>query len=112
MTDRSIIADETLATVHVSSSRPSEDADRLAADYSASTSDIARRVFGQFFTPLSVARFMARLATSSIRQTTVRILEPGAGTGVLSAAVCEELPSSVKAVHIDAYEIDDYLAGL
>jgi adenine-specific DNA-methyltransferase len=35
----------------------------------------------------------------------VRILDPGTGTGLLSAAICEALPTSVRRVHIDAFEV-------
>ena len=44
----------------------------------------------------------------------MRVLDPGSGTGILSAAVCEAANSSgtVRSLHIDAYEIEQSLAGL
>lgn len=44
-----------------------------------------RKDKGQFFTPLSIAEYMAQKA--SVKRTHLSILEPGAGNGLLSAAV-------------------------
>ncbi|HBO46175.1 MAG TPA: adenine methyltransferase, partial [Planctomycetaceae bacterium] len=75
--------------------------------------DSARRVeMGQFFTPAPVARFMAAL--SEVSGGAVRLLDPGAGIGSLSAAwiahACDarQRPSSI---HLAAYEADPQLAG-
>lgn len=65
---------------------------------------------GQFFTPVQVARFMARLAEPC--GTTPTILDPGAGVGVLSCALCEALASKVQRVRLDAFEVDRNLAAL
>lgn len=78
--------------------------------------DAARRLdedrqaeLGQFLTPAPVARFMASLVRSRDR---IQLLEPGAGTGSLVAAVVADLcrrsdrPSSIDVV---AYEIDPLL---
>ena len=70
-----------------------------------------RAAMGQFFTPAPLARFMAEL--SEARSGEVRLLDPGAGVGSLSAAwiarACEmeRRPSSV---HLTAYEADSQLA--
>jgi len=71
-----------------------------------------RKERGQFFTPLPVARFMAGLA--EYRKEVLRALDPGAGTGILSCAVCEAAArrKAVKRLEIDAYEIDTDLAAL
>ena len=42
----------------------------------------------------------------------VRILEPGAGTAILTAAACERMVGRAKTVHIDAYELHPKLASL
>ena len=44
----------------------------------------------------------------------MRVLDPGSGTGILSAAVCEAASRSgtVKTLHVDAYETDRLLAAL
>jgi adenine-specific DNA-methyltransferase len=92
---------------HVDES-PAEYAARLGALYLEENHADSRRELGQFFTPLEVARFMARLARPGRR---VRhILDPGAGAGILACALCEELQTGP--VHIDAYEIDLGLAHL
>jgi adenine-specific DNA-methyltransferase len=67
-----------------------------------------RRDLGQFFTPLEVASFIADLALPVGPE--VRILEPGAGTAILTASLCERLVGHTKTVHIDAYELHPRLA--
>lgn len=69
-----------------------------------------RAELGQFFTPPEVAEFMAALAVR--RKDHIRILEPGAGTSVLTSAVCELLPGRARSVHIDVHEIHPKLAEL
>jgi len=61
---------------------------------------------GQFFTPKQVSIFMAELF--DINQDKITLLDPGAGTGVLTAAFCEKLLSRKKPVSlaIDAFESD------
>jgi adenine-specific DNA-methyltransferase len=56
---------------------------------------------------------MAKLAVGA-RTHTARILDPGAGTGILACAVCEHIvsKSSAKCIHIDAYENDPPLLKL
>ncbi|MFD4928420.1 Eco57I restriction-modification methylase domain-containing protein [Peribacillus butanolivorans] len=44
---------------------------------------------GQFFTPTSIAKFMAKMSIINTRD--IRILDPGAGTGILSAALLDEI---------------------
>jgi adenine-specific DNA-methyltransferase len=87
---------------------PSVFAARAFAEYSASASMDERRELGQFFTPPEVAAFMADLALPVGPE--VRILEPGAGTAILTASVCERLVGRAKTVHIDAYELHPRLA--
>ena len=48
-----------------------------------------RKLKGQIFTPPKIASFMAGLFAS--QKSTIRILDPGAGTGILVAAVCDRL---------------------
>ena len=44
----------------------------------------------------------------------MRVLDPGSGAGILSAAVCEAAcgGETVKSLHVDAYETEPLLAGL
>lgn len=89
---------------------PAEYAARLATRFAADIPVERRRELAQFFTPLDVARFMASLARPdrSVR----RLLDPGAGTGVLACALCEVLPFRSSPVHLDAYEVDPALASI
>lgn len=73
--------------------------------------DARRRVLlGQFLTPASVAGFMAEMIEG--RRRVLRILDPGAGVGSLSAALVAELcrrPWRPEAIMLTAYEIDPVL---
>jgi adenine-specific DNA-methyltransferase len=75
--------------------------------------DSRRRVLmGQFLTPITVATFMARMV--ECQKPTVRILDPGAGIGSLSAALVAEMcrrPLPPEVIHLTAYEIDPLLIG-
>lgn len=48
-----------------------------------------RKLKGQIFTPPKIASFMAGLFTSQTDK--IRILDPGAGTGILVAAICDRI---------------------
>lgn len=84
-----------------------------ARGYIESVAKERRKNEGQFFTPPAIARHMASLFEPGKAQD-IFVLDPGAGTGVLSAAVCERLSSlsSCRAVHIDAYETSKDLLPL
>ena len=79
---------------------------------SAELSAKHRAALGQFFTPASAAGFLASLVELPAAGR-LRLLDPGAGVGSLSAAVAarviEERPG--LAVHITAFELDDALIG-
>lgn len=71
-----------------------------------------RLVMGQFLTPLSVATFMARIL--ECRNPIVRLVDPGAGVGSLSAAFVAEMcrrPIPPEEIRLTAYEIDPILIG-
>jgi adenine-specific DNA-methyltransferase len=67
-----------------------------------------RKSLGQFFTPIEVARQM--LQSIGTLPDRVRILDPGAGAGILSAAVFTKLLSSdrttTREIEFVTYEID------
>lgn len=67
----------------------SEYAERLASDYAEVKKSSSRKTNGQFFTPKSVASFMAGLF--KINKKNIRLLDPGAGIGVLTASFCEAI---------------------
>ena len=79
--------------------------------------DSKRRAdLGQFFTPIGVARFMAAMLQVREPPETLSILDPGGGSGVLTAAVVAELcgrpeRSRPAALHATVWEIDARLAG-
>jgi adenine-specific DNA-methyltransferase len=70
--------------------------------------DARRRVLmGQFFTPASVAAFMAGMVEG--RKASLRVLDPGAGVGSLSAALVAALrrrPDRPDEIVLTAYELD------
>jgi adenine-specific DNA-methyltransferase len=81
--------------------------DDVRRSLNGSTSRRERSTIGQFLTPVSIARFMASLFP--YWGETVRILDPGAGAGVLFAACVDRLvsrrPESL-AIEVVAYESD------
>jgi adenine-specific DNA-methyltransferase len=67
---------------------------------------------GQFMTPPTVARFMAEMFDPL--PTHVRLLDPGAGVGALTAAVVARATapdSRTRSIRADLFEIDARLAG-
>lgn len=50
-----------------------------------------RKAYGQFFTTELAARFMSELFVIDLNLPTIRILDAGAGTGILSAAIVERI---------------------
>lgn len=65
-----------------------------------------RKARGQFFTEARIARFMASLLPTPSRR--FRLLDAGAGTGVLTAAVCDRLSRlrSPREMQLVLYEND------
>ncbi len=81
--------------------------DKVQRAFSRATSRAERSAIGQFLTPAPIARFMASLFERNVG--VVRILDPGAGTGSLFAALIERLiskPGHPESVEIVAYETD------
>lgn len=73
-----------------------------------------RSQLGQFLTPAPIARFMAKQFSNLSGD--VRLLDPGAGVGTLTAAFVERLlanPHEVNSCYITAYEIEsDFILPL
>ncbi len=67
-----------------------------------------RKKYGQFFTSKETAVFMAGLFKISGEQQTISILDPGAGSGILSVALLERLQgcSEIKEIRLVCYEND------
>lgn len=72
-----------------------------------------RKKYGQFFTSPETAAFMASLFTIP-HQDTVSVLDPGAGSGILSVALIERLQSepSVNSIEVVCYENDPNILEL
>jgi Type I restriction-modification system methyltransferase subunit len=84
-------------------------------DYAVELGDHYRKIYstderkekGQFFTNKKVAVFMANLF--DLNRQELKLLDPGAGTGILSAAVCDRIifeSEEKRKVTIDCYEPD------
>lgn len=85
---------------------PMEDIIRLQSEFLHTKSIDDRKVLGQFFTGAIVSDYMASLI-SKPESKTVRILDAGAGTGILTASTALRcLDLGCKAVHAVLYELD------
>lgn len=88
---------------------PSEFADRCGEQYSGNVSQEYKKINGQFFTPLPIARLMAGYAQQSEKN--IKILDPGVGAGVLICTLTEHLISNnvTEEINVTCYEIDKNL---
>ncbi len=74
-------------------------------NYLQSMSKEKRKKIGQFFTSKETACFMASMI--SVKKEHLKILDPGAGSGILSAALIMELQNTVvKEIDLTLYEND------
>ncbi|MGI6681424.1 MAG: hypothetical protein ACOX3T_08115 [Bdellovibrionota bacterium] len=75
--------------------------------YIQSKSKESRKPYCQFFTSKEVAVFMASLFTLPSKKE-IYILDPGAGTGILSASLIERINkfSNIEKVNLICYEMD------
>lgn len=73
-----------------------------------------RKKYGQFFTSKETATFMASLFSLPEDQNIVSILDPGAGSGILSVALIERLQDiqSVDKIELVCYENDPNILDL
>lgn len=99
-------------TLPVENERPSEFADRLGRMYAGASAQREKKDKGQFFTPLPIAEFMASLISVSGKDS-VRILDPGCGSGVLSCALVESMVErnggGLAVIALDLYDTDTAL---
>ncbi len=100
-----------LAKREVITESPCEYADQIGREYCKSKSIAHKKEFGQYLTPLSATQFMAGLYQAPDKDT-IRVLDPGAGTGVLSCALLERLAFKVSRVILTVYELDRELIPL
>lgn len=67
-----------------------------------------RKKYGQFFTSKEVAVFMADLFVIPENKTKLTLLDPGTGSGILSAALIERLvKNGTQSINLVCYETDD-----
>lgn len=73
-----------------------------------------RKKYGQFFTGKATASFMAKLFDLSNSPASMRVLDAGAGSGILSFALMEEIEkySHIKHVELVCYENDNNILSL
>lgn len=89
---------------------PTEYADRLGIAYSSQIKPEHKKNLGQYFTPASVADFMASFA-KAVKQN-IRILDPGCGIGILSCSLIEKIVvtnANVNEIYLVAFENDNDL---
>lgn len=73
-----------------------------------------RKKYGQFFTSLETARYMAGLFNIPKQLNTISILDPGAGSGILSCAMIEKLEEieNITKIELTCYETDNNVLPL
>lgn len=71
-----------------------------------------RKNYGQFFTDINIAKYMANLVNKN--KPSVKILDPGAGSGILSAAILDKLKNNnvTQNIEITLYENDKNILPL
>ncbi len=73
------------------------------------TSSEHKSLFGQYLTPDSIATYMSNLLLEYSDLTEdIKILDPGAGQGILAVSLIEKIKSKKQniGINLDAYEID------
>ena len=86
---------------------PSDFADRLGIYYTQQVTASHKKVNGQFFTPTPIARLMASFC--DLTKTSIKMLDPGCGTAILSCALIEHLVEArheMEKIDLVAYETD------
>ena len=73
-----------------------------------------RKNYGQFFTSMETARFMANLYDITSDMTKIRVLDAGAGSGILACAFIERVEqlSFIEEVEVTCYENDEKVLQL
>lgn len=81
---------------------------KMTIDYIDSMPKSIRKKYGQFFTNTNTAKYMSSLFDLNNINDTISVLDPGAGTGILSCALLERIDkeTNVKKVKLVCYEND------
>ena len=82
--------------------------------FMASVPKSIRKKYGQFFTNVTTAKFMAALFDFDLSKSKLCILDAGAGSGILSVAVIDKLINyGYKGeIHLTCYETDEQVLSL
>jgi adenine-specific DNA-methyltransferase len=86
---------------------PMHTLDHIRKSFNGATNRADRVEIGQFLTPVAIAKFMSSMFEPGTQR--VRILDPGAGAGVLFAACVENLITKTErpqSIEVVAYETD------
>lgn len=83
-------------------------------DYISSMPKQKRKKYGQFFTDINTARYMANLFSDVNDLETINVLDPGAGTGILSCALIEKFENNnkIKTINLTCYEDDSNVINI
>jgi adenine-specific DNA-methyltransferase len=98
----------TMKTRHPAFLTNAEFASTLTKKYIKTINLAEKKKDGQVFTPLEIANYMASMIELPKRD--FSLIDPGAGTGILLAAVCDRIIAEAKRpllVQITAYETDE-----
>lgn len=81
-------------------------ANRLGERYSYNDSAGSKKEKGQFFTPIGIADFMGKQIFTD--KTSLSILDPGSGIGILSCSLIENITkeNTIRNIKLVVYEID------
>lgn len=73
-----------------------------------------RKKYGQFFTSMETARYMASMFVIPEKQEVISVLDAGAGSGILSCAMLERLDEieGIKEIELTCYETDENVLPL
>ena len=73
-----------------------------------------RKKYGQFFTSMETARFMANLYDITSDMTKISVLDAGAGSGILACAFLERMERLpfVEEIEVTCYENDENVLQL
>lgn len=73
-----------------------------------------RKKYGQFFTSMETAQYMASMFVIPEKQEVISVLDAGAGSGILSCAMIERLGKikDIKEIELTCYETDENVLPL
>ncbi len=73
-----------------------------------------RKKYGQFFTSMETAQYMASMFVIPENQEVISVLDAGAGSGILSCAMIERLDKieEIKEIELTCYETDENVLPL